>query len=66
MTRLLVIAGMAAFVIIGAGAVLAGRAPMALPGTWAVYLIETAMMLSIAVTMTLLFARSRGFVAERR
>ncbi len=66
MTRLLVIAGMAAFVLIGAGAVLAGRAPMSLPGTWAIYLIETAMMLSIAVTMTLLFARSRGFVAERR
>ena len=66
MTRLLVIAGIAAFVLIGAGAVVAGRAPMALPGTWAVYLIETAMMLSIAVTMTLLFARSRGFVAERR
>jgi hypothetical protein len=39
---------------------------MTLPGTWAVYLIETAMMLSIAVTMTLLFARSRGLRAESR
>jgi multisubunit Na+/H+ antiporter MnhB subunit len=63
-TRVLVVAGLAAFVLIGAGAVFAGRAPMALPGTWAVYLIETAMMLSIALTMTLLFARARGLRGE--
>lgn len=62
--RVLLIAGLTAFVLIGAGAVLLGREPMALPGTWAVYLIETAMMLSIALTMTLLFARSRGLRGE--
>lgn len=59
-TRLVVVAGLAAFVLVGASAVLVGRAPMTLPGSWAVYLIETAMMLSIALTMTLLFARARG------
>ncbi len=64
-TKLLVIAGLAAFVMIGASAVALGRAPMSLPGTWAVYLIETAMMLSIAVTMTLLFARARALEPER-
>lgn len=63
-TRLLVIAGLAAFVLVGAGAAVAGHAPMTLPGTWAVYLIETAMMLSIALTMTLLFARARGLRGE--
>ena len=62
--RVVLVAGLAAFVLIGAGAVLLGRAPMTLPGTWAVYLIETAMMLSIALTMTLLFARSRGLRGE--
>lgn len=62
--RVLLIAGVAAFVLIGAGAVLLGRAPMTLPGSWAVYLIESAMMLSIALTMTLLFARSRGLRGE--
>ena len=64
-SRLVIVAGLAAFVLVGAGAVLAGRPPMALPGAWAVYLIETAMMLSIALTMTLLFARARGFGGER-
>ncbi len=64
-TKLLVIAGLTAFVLIGAGALAFGRPTMALPGTWAVYLIEAAMMLSIAVTMTLLFARSRGLYPER-
>ncbi len=63
-TRLLVVAGLAAFVLVGAGAGFVGHAPMTLTGTWAVYLIETAMMLSIALTMTLLFARARGLRGE--
>ena len=65
LTKLLVVAGLAAFMLIGVGVVVLGRPTMAMPGTWAVYLIETAMMLSIAATMTLLFARSRGLTPER-
>lgn len=65
-TRLLVVAGLAAFALVGVAALLRGEAPMSLPGTWAVYLIEVAMMLSIAATMTLLFARTRGLRVEGR
>ncbi len=66
LTKLLAIAGLAAFALIGVSALALGRAPMTLPGMWAVYLIETAMMLSIALTMTLLFARSRALGPEQR
>jgi multisubunit Na+/H+ antiporter MnhB subunit len=65
-TRLLVVAGAAAFVLVGVGAMAFGSPPMTMPGGWAVYLVETAMMLSIAVTLTLLFARSRGLRGEER
>ena len=58
--RLALIAGVATFVAIGAGAPLIGAAPLELPGLWAVYLIEVAMMTSIATTLLLLFTRSRG------
>jgi len=64
-TRLLLVSGLAAFVLIGVGAVALGRPTMTMPGTWAIYLVETAIMVSIAVTMTLLFARSRGLAPER-
>jgi multisubunit Na+/H+ antiporter MnhB subunit len=65
-TRVLVVAGVAAFVAIGVGVLAFDRPLLGLPGAWAVYLIETAMMLSIAVTLTLLFARSQGLTRERR
>ena len=64
-TRLLLVAGLAAFVLIGVGVLASGRPTMTMPGTWAIYLVETAIMVSIAVTMTLLFARSRGLAPER-
>jgi multisubunit Na+/H+ antiporter MnhB subunit len=64
--RVALVAGLVAFVGIGVGALATGRPLMALPGLWAVYVIEAAMMVSIAATLTLLFARSRGLAAERR
>jgi multisubunit Na+/H+ antiporter MnhB subunit len=59
--RLAVLIGPASFIAIGVSAMAFGRPLMELPGTWAVYLIESAMMVSIAVTLTLLFGRSGGF-----
>ena len=59
--RLAVLVGPAAFVVVGVSAMAFGRPVMELPGLWAVYLIETAMMISIAVTLSLLFGRSGGF-----
>ena len=50
------VAGLVSFSLIGLGAMLAGQPPMAISGMWAVYLIETAMMLSIGLTLVLLFA----------
>ncbi len=51
-----IVAGLISFSLIGLAAMLRGEPPMALPGMWAVYFIETAMMLSIALTLVLLFA----------
>jgi multisubunit Na+/H+ antiporter MnhB subunit len=60
LVRLSALAGLIAFVTVGAGALAFGRPIMALSGSWTVYLIEAAMMVSIAVTLTLLFARAGG------
>jgi multisubunit Na+/H+ antiporter MnhB subunit len=54
------IAGLLSFSLIGLAALLRGAPLMALPGLWAVYLIETAMMVSIALTLILLFAGGGG------
>lgn len=50
------VAGLFSFSLIGLAAMFTGQAPMTLPGLWAVYLIEAAMMLSIGLTLVLLFA----------
>jgi multisubunit Na+/H+ antiporter MnhB subunit len=64
--RVALVAGLVAFVGVGVAVMATGGALLALPGLWAVYVIEAAMMVSIAATLTLLFARSRGLSAERR
>jgi multisubunit Na+/H+ antiporter MnhB subunit len=63
--RVALVAGLAAFLAVGLSALLTGAPLLSLPGLWAVYLIEVAMMLSIATTLVLLFARSRGLTGER-
>lgn len=39
---------------------------LAMPGAWAIYLVETAMMVSIGVTLVLLFAASGGLALGPR
>lgn len=62
--RLALVAGMGVFAALGLHAVPGGGAAMALPGTWAVYAIEAALTVSIAMTLLLLFMGSGG--ARRR
>lgn len=64
--RLALVAGTVAFGAVGLGMLALGHPLLALPGTWAVYLIETAMLVSIAVTLALLFAGSAGLAGGRR
>ncbi|MCH8477988.1 MAG: DUF4040 domain-containing protein [Wenzhouxiangella sp.] len=52
--------GLMLFSLIGLAVMAFGAPLLALPGLWAVYLIETAMMLSIAMTLVLLFAGASG------
>ena len=59
------VAGLISFSLIGLAAMLRGQPPMTLPGNWAVYWIETAMMLSIALTLVLLFASSESLERGR-
>jgi len=59
-TRLALVAGTAIFAGVGVAMMAFGEPVLTIPGTWAVYLIETAMMISIAVTLVLLFAGSAG------
>lgn len=51
------VTGIAAFCLIGLAS---SDAALALPGLWAVYLVEAAMTVSIALTLTLLFLGSAG------
>lgn len=61
MQRLLLVLGILVFLALGAWPALQGSgALMALPGTWAVYAIETAMTVSIGMTLVLLFLGSAG------
>ena len=55
-TQLAATAGLLAFIAIGVGVMAFGETLLVLPGTWAVYLIEAAMMVSIGLTLALLFA----------
>ena len=54
------VAGTLVFCLVGLGMLLFGEPVLGIPGTWAVYLIETAMMVSIALALVLLFAGSEG------
>ncbi len=65
-TQLGVTIGLVAFVGIGVGVMAFGESLLVLPGTWAVYLIETAMMVSIGLTLALLFAGAPALVGGRR
>ncbi|QOC23729.1 DUF4040 domain-containing protein [Wenzhouxiangella sp. AB-CW3] len=65
MTQLAVTAGLIAFVGTGVGIMALGETLLVLPGTWAVYLIETAMMVSIGLTLALLFAGAPALIGRR-
>jgi len=58
--RIGLVLGIAVFAGIGLAMLAAGLGMLSMPGAWAIYLVETAMMLSIAVTLVLLFAASAG------
>jgi multisubunit Na+/H+ antiporter MnhB subunit len=53
-------AGILVFSGLGLAMLLRGQPMLALPGVWAVYLVETALMVSIALTLVLLFVGSGG------
>ena len=63
--QLAVTAGLLAFIAIGVGVMGFGKALLVLPGTWAVYVIETAMMVSIGLTLALLFANAPALIGRR-
>ncbi len=64
-TALPLVLGLLVFSVIGLAMMLTGAPLLALPGLWAVYLIEAAMMISIALTLVLLFAGASGLRRER-
>jgi len=64
--RLGILAGLVAFILIGLLPLSYGDPLLALPGMWSIYLIETAMMVSIAMTLILLFADAGGLKRGRR
>jgi multisubunit Na+/H+ antiporter MnhB subunit len=64
--RLLLVLGVVTFIGFGLGARLAGWPALALPGTWAIVTIEAALLLSIALTLVLLFAAGGGVARERK
>ncbi|MCG5529060.1 MULTISPECIES: Na(+)/H(+) antiporter subunit B [Halorhodospira] len=63
-TKAGLVVGTLVFCLVGLGALLIDRPLLGVPGTWAVYLIEAAMMVSIALTLALLFAGAAAL--ERR
>lgn len=58
--RLILILGLVTFSVFGLIMMMTGSAMLALPGTWAIYLIETVLMISIALPLALLFAQAPG------
>jgi multisubunit Na+/H+ antiporter MnhB subunit len=60
------VAGTVVFGLFGVGMLAFGAPLLAIPGTWAVYLIEAAMMVSIAMTLALLVAGAAGLGGGRR
>lgn len=63
--RLALVAGTVVFAAVGLAMLALGQPLLAIPGLWAVYLIETAMMVSIGVTLVLLFAGAPGIRGAR-
>ncbi|MFC4728722.1 hydrogenase subunit MbhD domain-containing protein [Coralloluteibacterium thermophilus] len=64
--RIGLVLGIAVFAGIGLAALGRGEAMLTLPGGWAIYAIETAMLLSIALTLVLLFAGGSGLRGGQR
>ena len=58
--RLVLVMGLVVFIALAWWGVPMGGPVMSLPGSWAVYAIETAMTLSIALTLVLLFLGAAG------
>ncbi len=58
--RLVLVLGLLVFSGMGLFMLFAGSAMLSLPGTWAIYLVETALMISIALPLALLFAQAPG------
>lgn len=58
--RLVLVLGLLVFSLTGLLAMAGGGAVLALPGLRAIYLVETAMLLSIALSLVLLFAAAPG------
>jgi len=63
--RLLLVLGTLTFLGFALAARLVGAALFTLPGMWAIYLIESALLLSIALTLVLLFAAGGGLAWGR-
>jgi multisubunit Na+/H+ antiporter MnhB subunit len=57
---LLLTAGILTFAVFGVASLVCCEVLLGLPGPWAVYVVETAMAVSIAVTLLLLFAGGAG------
>lgn len=64
-TQLAVTFGLLVFVAVGVGVLAFGHSLLVLPGAWAVYFIETAMTVSIGLTLALLFAGAPALVRRR-
>jgi multisubunit Na+/H+ antiporter MnhB subunit len=58
--RLLLVAGVLSFIGFGSIARLLGEPAFILPGVWAIYALESALLVSIALTLALLFAAGGG------
>ena len=58
--RSMLILGLVVFSLVGLLVMAHGGPMLALPGVWAIYLVETALLLSIALTLVLLFAAAPG------
>ncbi|MCC5872172.1 MAG: DUF4040 domain-containing protein [Gammaproteobacteria bacterium] len=58
--RVGLILGIAVFSLMGLMVMATGGHMLALPGAWAIYLVETALLLSIALSLVLLFAAAPG------
>jgi multisubunit Na+/H+ antiporter MnhB subunit len=58
--RAALVLGLLVFSGLGLAMLLRGHSMLTVPGVWAVYLVETALMVSIALTLVLLFVGSAG------